>query len=80
MLENAKFESFQLLDSIGYFMNKPLSLSAARKAGTVDQFIAERETEASLPGDEAAFNRALASMAGTPKAVPAASKPRRRDG
>ena len=55
----------------------PLSLAAARKLGKLDQFAADREADA--PGDEAAFNRALQSMAGKSKAVPAASKPGRSD-
>lgn len=55
------------------------SLRKARESGTVSDFAAKQETD-TPPGDEAAFNRALSSMAGTSKAVPAASKPRRRDG
>ena len=55
------------------------SLKKARENDTVADFAAKRETD-TPPGDEAAFNRALSSMAGTSKAVPAASKPRRRDG
>ena len=57
-------------------VSEPLSLSAARKAGKIDQFVVGREDET---GDEDAFNRALQSMAGTSKAVPAASKPDRSD-
>jgi hypothetical protein len=57
-------------------MNRPLSLSEARKAGKLEQFVAERENEA---GDEAAFNRALRSMAGTSKEAPEALKPDRCD-
>jgi hypothetical protein len=52
-----------------------ITLSAARKQGNLDQFIEERGCGA--PGDKAAFNRALSSMAGKSKAVPEASKPRR---
>ena len=52
---------------------KPISLAAARKLGSLDQFAAERETDA--PGDEAEFNRLFGSMAGTSKAVPEASPP-----
>jgi len=59
-------------------MNKPLSLAEARKAGKLDQFIADHDADE--PGDEAAFNRALQSMAGKSSKAPAASKPRRRDG
>ena len=55
----------------------PLSLADARKQGKLDQFAAERDVNA--PGDEAAFNRALQSMAGKSKAVPATSKPGRSD-
>ena len=58
--------------------NDDLSLTEARNAGKLDQFIEEREA-ASPPGDEAAFNRALSSMAGTSKSVPGTSKPRRSD-
>ena len=50
-----------------------LSLSAARKQGKLDQFAKDHETDA--PGDKEAFNRALQSMAGKSKAVPAASLP-----
>jgi hypothetical protein len=49
-----------------------ISLAAARKQGKLDQFAKDRESDA--PGDEEAFNRALQSMAGKSKAVPAASK------
>jgi hypothetical protein len=51
------------------------SLREAREAGKLDQFAKDRDGDA--PGDEAAFNRALQSMAGKSKAVPEASKPRR---
>jgi hypothetical protein len=70
---------FKHLIRLDKMMNKPLSLSAARKAGKVTEFIAEREAEAANPGDEAAFNRALASMARTSKEAPEASKPERGD-
>ena len=53
------------------------NLRKARDEGKLDQFAADREADA--PGDEAAFNRALQSMAGKSKAVPAASKPGRSD-
>ena len=49
------------------------TLREAREQGKLDQFAKDRETAA--PGDEAAFNRALQSMAGKSKAVPAASPP-----
>lgn len=48
------------------------NLKQAREQGKLDQFAAEHDD---TPGDEAAFNRALQSMAGKSKAVPAASKP-----
>jgi hypothetical protein len=50
-------------------------LKQARDKGELAQFAKDREANA--PGDEAAFNRALSSMAGKSKAVPAASKKRR---
>jgi hypothetical protein len=53
------------------------SLRQARDEGKLDQFAADREADA--PGDEAAFNRALQSMAGKSKAVPGASKPDQSD-
>lgn len=56
------------------------TLREAREQGKLDQFIAEREAEQSAPGDKAAFNRALASMAGKSKAAPATSKRRPNDG
>lgn len=49
------------------------TLRQARYTGKLDQFAADHEADA--PGDEAAFNRALESMAGKPKEAPAASKP-----
>lgn len=54
-----------------------LSLAKARAENKLDQFAQDRD--ASGPGDETAFNRALASMAGTSKATPAASKLPRSD-
>ena len=51
------------------------NLKQAREQGSLDQFAKDREADA--PGDEGAFNRALQSMAGKSKAVPAASKPGR---
>lgn len=53
------------------------TLRQARKQGKLDQFAKDHEADA--PGDEAAFNRALQSMAGKSKAVPATSKPDRSD-
>lgn len=53
------------------------TLAEARREGKLDQFA--REHEADAPGDEDAFNRALASMAGKSKAGPEASKPDRSD-
>ena len=55
-------------------MTEPMiPLRAARQQGKIDQFIAERETD--TPGDEAAFNATLQSMAGKSKAVLEASLP-----
>jgi len=51
------------------------NLKQARESGNLEQFAKDRDADA--PGDEKAFNRALASMAGKSKAVPAASKPDR---
>jgi hypothetical protein len=53
------------------------NLREARETGKIAEFIAEREAEAAPAGDETALNRTLAAMAGTSKAVPAASKPDR---
>lgn len=53
------------------------NLRQAREQCKLDEFIAEREAET---GDEAAFNRAVASMARTSKAAPAASKKHNRGG
>lgn len=47
------------------------SLREARDQGKLDQFAADHETDP--PGDEAALNATLESMAGTSKAVPEAS-------
>lgn len=47
------------------------TLRKAREEGKLDQFAADHEA----PGDEAAFNRALQSMAGKSKEAPGASKP-----
>ena len=52
-------------------MMKATTLKRAREQGKLDQFAKERETDA--PGDEAAFNRALQSMAGKSKADQEAS-------
>lgn len=51
------------------------NLKQAREIGQLDQFAKDHEADA--PGDEAAFNRALQSMAGKSKEAPAASKPDR---
>ena len=51
------------------------NLKQARESGKLDQFAKDREADA--PGDEAAFNRALQSMAGKSKADQGASKPGR---
>lgn len=53
------------------------SLKDARETGKLDQFVADHEADA--PGDEDAFNRALASMAGKSKPAPETSKPDRSD-
>ena len=47
------------------------TLKQARENGKLSQFAKEREADA--PGDEAAFNRALQSMAGKSKADQEAS-------
>ncbi len=54
-----------------------MTLTEARREGKIEQFIAERE--GAETGDAATFNRALASMAGTSKEAPEASKPERDD-
>lgn len=51
------------------------NLRKARDEGKLDQFAKEHEADA--PGDEDAFNRALASMAGKSKPAPETSKPDR---
>lgn len=53
------------------------TLREARDKGDLKQFAKDHDADA--PGDEVAFNRALQSMAGKSKAVPATSKPRRSD-
>ena len=53
------------------------TLREARESGKLDQFAKDRETDA--PGDEAAFNRALESMAGKSKVDQEASKTDRSD-
>ena len=53
------------------------SLKKARDEGKLDEFAKEHEADA--PGDEDAFNRALASMAGKSKEASGASKPDRYD-
>jgi hypothetical protein len=53
------------------------NLRKARDTGKLDQFAKDHDADA--PGDENAFNATLASMAGTSKAVPAASKLDRSD-
>ena len=55
-------------------------LREARNTGKLAEFIAEREAEAALDGDEAALNRTLAAMAGKSKAVPVVLKPECDDG
>lgn len=58
--------------------SEKITLAEARKQGKIDQFIAERDD--APEGDKAAFNRAVASMARTSKAAPAASRKARRAG
>lgn len=53
------------------------NLRQAREQGKLDQFAKDREADA--PGDKAAFEATLQSMAGKSKAVPEASKPDRSD-
>ena len=48
-----------------------VSLAEARRKGVIDRFTKERHD--APPGDEAAFNATLQSMAGKSKAVPEAS-------
>ncbi len=47
------------------------TLKQARDAGKIDQFAKDRDDDA--PGDQAAFDATLQSMAGTSKAVLATS-------
>lgn len=54
-----------------------MTLRKARDSGKLEQFAADHEADA--PGDEDAFNRALASMAGKSKPAPETSKPDRSD-
>jgi len=54
-----------------------VTLRKAHNEGEIGKFVAEHEQDP--PGDEEAFNRALASMAGTSKATPAASSRGNRD-
>ena len=49
------------------------TLREALAQGKLDQFAKDREAD--TPGDEAAFNRALESMAGKSKSVPGTSPP-----
>ena len=54
------------------------NLKQAREQGKLKQFAKDREGDA--PGDEAAFEATLQSMAGKSKAVPTASSPGEGDG
>ena len=54
------------------------SLRKAREQDKIAEFAAKRDAD-TPPGDEAAFNLALSSMAGTSKSVPETSKPHRSD-
>ncbi len=56
-----------------------VTLRKARDEGKLDEFIKEREAEASREGDEDAFNRGLRSMAGKSSEAPKASPRRDRD-
>jgi hypothetical protein len=47
------------------------TLKQAREQGKLDQFAADHDADP--PGDEAAFNATLASMAGKSKEAPATS-------
>ena len=49
------------------------TLRQAREQGKLDKFA--KDHNADPPGDEVAFNRALASMAGKSKEAPEASPP-----
>lgn len=53
------------------------TLKEARESGNLDQFA--KDHEADTPGDEAAFNAVLNSMAGTSKAIQEASPPDHSD-
>ena len=53
------------------------SLKTARQQGKVDQFAKERDE--APPGDQAAFDATLQSMAGKSKEAPGASTPERGD-
>lgn len=53
------------------------SLREAREQGKLKQFA--KDHDADSPGDEAAFEATLQSMAGKSKAVPAASTPGEAD-
>lgn len=53
------------------------TLRQARQEDKVAKFAADHDADA--PGDEDAFNRALASMAGKSKPAPETSKPDRSD-
>ena len=54
------------------------SLRKARDQGKLDQFTKDHEADA--PGDEAAFNATLASMAGKSPEAPKASRKERPGG
>lgn len=54
-----------------------LTLAEARRQGKLDDFAQGREGD--CPGNEAAFNRTLASMAGKSKPAPGTSKPGHSD-
>lgn len=54
------------------------TLRKARESGTIGEFASKRDAD-TPPGNEAEFNRVLASMAGTSKSVPETSKPHRSD-
>ena len=56
------------------------TLREARITGSLDQFIAEREAEATRDGDPKAFDRTIRAMAGTSKSAPETSKPPRSAG
>lgn len=53
--------------------NRPITLKFAKQSGNLDPFIVERESLP--PGDMAAFERCLTSMAKTKKAAREASSP-----